>query len=286
MPDPVFRRVAVVGAGTMGHAIAQLCALAGAEVRLFDTSGDALRRGLDRARSNLDKAVDKGKIAPADRDAALGRLAGVPDLAAAVGDADLVVESVPEDLALKRSTVARVAALSPAAVVIATNTSSLSVARIAEVARDPSRVLGAHFFNPAHVMALLELVRHPATDPAVLSAVRAFGEALGKTCIVVRDSPGFAASRLGIALGMEAARMVEEGVASPEDIDQAMVLGYRHPVGPLRLGDLVGWDVRVAVGDHLARELGNPAFEPPALVRRMVAEGRLGQKAGEGFYRW
>jgi len=151
---------------------------------------------------------------------------------------------------------------------------------------DPGRVVGTHFFNPVHIMALLEIVVTDTTRPGVLGAIRDFGERIGKEAIVVRDFPGFATSRLGVCLGMEAIRMVEQGVASPEDIDKAMVLGYRHPIGPLKLSDLVGLDVRMHIGEYLAKELGNPAFEPPALMRKMVAEGRLGKKTGRGFYDW
>jgi 3-hydroxybutyryl-CoA dehydrogenase len=162
----------------------------------------------------------------------------------------------------------------------------LSIGGIALPLADPGRVIGMHFFNPVPIMALLELVVSDQTRPEVLDAARAFGARIGKETITVRDMPGFATSRLGVCLGMEAIRMVEQGVASAEDIDKAMVLGYRHPVGPLRLTDMVGLDVRVNIGEHLARALNNPAFEPPALMRQMVAEGKLGQKSGQGFYRW
>lgn len=279
-----FSRIGVVGSGTMGHGIAHVCALAGQEVRLHDVDEGRLRGALARVRANLDKGVEKGKVAAADRDAALARLSGVTRLDELAG-CDLVVEAVPEEIELKRDLFRRLGAVAPDAV-LATNTSSLSVAAIAEAAPRPERVLGTHFFNPVHIMTLLEIVVHEGTDPAVLAAVQAWGARIGKETIVVRDFPGFATSRLGVCLGMEAIRMVEQGVASPEDIDKAMVLGYRHPVGPLRLTDMVGLDVRLAIGEHLARELNNPAFEPPALMRRMVAEGRLGQKSGEGFYRW
>ena len=170
--------------------------------------------------------------------------------------------------------------------VLATNTSSLSLSAIASAGPFPERVIGTHFFNPVHIMTLLEVVVHARTDATVLEAVRAFGTRIGKECITVNDAPGFATSRLGVCLGMEAIRMVEQNVASAEDIDKAMVLGYRHPVGPLRLTDMVGLDVRLAIGEYLAKELGNTAFEPPALMRRMVAEGKLGEKSGAGFYRW
>ncbi len=278
--------IAVLGAGTMGHGIAHVAALAGAHVRLYDLAEDAVTRGLASVERNLDKGVARGKVEPADRDAALSRLRGTTDLVEAVAGAALVVEAVPEKLELKRSLFASVEPhLAPDAI-LATNTSSLSIARIAEAVQRPGQVIGLHFFNPVHIMKLLEIVVHEGTDPAVLEACRAWGAAIGKECITVKDFPGFATSRLGVCLGMEAIRMVEQGVASAEDIDTAMVLGYRHPIGPLKLTDLVGVDVRMHIGEYLAKELGNPAFEPPALMRQMVAEGRLGKKSGRGFYDW
>jgi 3-hydroxybutyryl-CoA dehydrogenase len=207
-------------------------------------------------------------------------------LAAVAADADIVFEAIPETLDLKQALFRELEGAAPAACIFATNTSSLCVARIAEAVSDPGRVIGTHFFNPAHIMKLLEVVITDSTRTEVLEAVRTLGARIGKEVITVRDFPGFAASRLGICLGMEAIRMVEQGVASAEDIDKAMVLGYRHPLGPLRLGDLVGLDVRLAVGEYLARKLNNPAFEPPKLLREMVAEGKLGKKTGRGFYEW
>ncbi len=199
---------------------------------------------------------------------------------------DLVVEAIPEKLELKRQVFAQVEAAAPVHAILASNTSSLSIAKIAAGLQRPERVLGLHFFNPVHIMKLLEIVVHEGTDEGVLTTCRAYGEAIGKECITVQDFPGFATSRLGVCLGMEAIRMVEQGVASPEDIDSALVLGYRHPIGPLKLTDLVGLDVRMHIGQYLARELGNPAFEPPALMRTMVEEGKLGKKSGQGFYSW
>jgi len=280
-----FARVGIIGSGTMGHGIAHVCAQAGITVRLHDTDAGRLAAALAKITSNLDKGVEKGKVRPEERDATLARVHLAPAIEE-LADVDLVVEAVPEKLALKQELFRRLGGIVGAGCVYATNTSSLSIARIAEGAPDPTRVIGTHFFNPVHIMTLLEVVVHEGTDPAVKDAVWAFGAQIGKECILVRDVPGFATSRLGVCLGMEAIRMVEQGVASPEDIDKAMVLGYRHPVGPLRLSDMVGLDVRMNIGEYLARELGNPAFEPPALMRRMVAEGRLGQKTGEGFYRW
>jgi 3-hydroxybutyryl-CoA dehydrogenase len=279
-------RILVVGAGTMGHGIAQVAAQSGYRVRLFDVDAKAAERGLENVRRNLDKGVEKGKVAPADRDAALARLSPASDLAAAASDADLVVEAAPERMDLKRRIFADLGAAAPPAAVLATNTSSLSIAEIAAASGRPARVVGMHFFNPVHLKPLLEVVRAAGTDPAVVDAVVAVGRTLGKSVIVVADSPGFATSRLGVALGLEAIRMVEEGVASAEDIDTAMEKGYGHAMGPLRTTDLVGLDVRLGIAEYLDRKLPGGRFTPPALLRRMVAEGRLGQKTGRGFYDW
>jgi 3-hydroxybutyryl-CoA dehydrogenase len=280
-----IERVAVIGAGTMGHGIAQVAAMAGCEVWLTDARPEALGAAVAKVTDNLEKGVARGKVDAAAAAAALGRLR-TGTLAEGVREADLVIEAVPEQLALKQQLFREAEAAAPAHAILATNTSSLSVARIADAVSDPSRVIGLHFFNPVHIMELLEIVRADRTRDDVLAACRAFGERLGKSCIVVRDMPGFATSRLGVALGMEAIRMLEQGVASAEDIDTAMVLGYRHPVGPLKLTDMVGLDVRLAIGEYLSVELGNDAFRPPALMREMVARGDLGKKAGQGFYRW
>ena len=282
-----IRRILVLGAGTMGHGIAHVAAQAGYEARLFDVDPAAVQKGLAAVRANLDKGVEKGKVAAADRDAALARLAAAPaDLAAAAAEADLVIEAVPERLDLKQSIFRTLGASAPAHALLATNTSSLPIAEIAAASGVPERVLGLHFFNPVHIMQLLELVRTPQTSEAAVEAARTVGERMGKTVIVVRDSPGFATSRLGLVLGLEAIRMVEEGVASASDIDTALELGYRHPMGPLKLTDLVGLDVRLGIAEHLARVLDDRRFDPPALLRTMVAEGKLGKKSGEGFYRW
>lgn len=281
----VFQAVGVIGAGTMGHGIAHVSALAGYPVVLLDTDADRVEAGLRKLRGNLDKGVEKGKLDAAARDAAVARLSGATELAALAG-CDLVVEAVPEVLSLKQELLGRAEAVVGPEAVLATNTSSLSVGRIAGALADPRRVVGLHFFNPVHLMTLLEVVLHAGTAPEVRERCGAFGVELGKECIFVQDSPGFATSRLGVCLGMEAIRMVEQGVASAEDIDKAMVLGYRHPVGPLRLTDLVGLDVRLKIGEYLAHELGNAAFEPPRLMREMVDAGKLGQKSGQGFYRW
>jgi len=206
--------------------------------------------------------------------------------AAAVRDATLVVEAIPERLELKRALFADIEPLVGTSTLLASNTSSLSIASIAEGSKHPERVLGMHFFNPVPVMELLEIVRGAATSDAVVQRARAVAAAIGKTPIVVRDAPGFATSRLGVVLGLEAIRMLEQGVASAEDIDRAMELGYNHPMGPLRLTDLVGLDVRLAIAEHLRATLGDATYEAPALLRAMVKDGKLGKKSGRGFYTW
>jgi len=216
----------------------------------------------------------------------LARLSGTTRIGDAVAGADLVVEAAPESMELKEKIFAEVDAAAPKHAILATNTSSLSIARIASVVKDPSRFVGMHFFNPVHIMKLVEVVWGPETSEATRDAAVGFASRLGKEPIVVRDAPGFASSRLGIVLGMEAIRMVEQEVASAEDIDKAMELGYRHPMGPLKLTDLVGLDVRLGIAEYLHETLGSDAFEPPALLRRMVAEGKLGKKSGQGFYSW
>ncbi len=278
--------IAVLGAGTMGHGIAHVSAYAGYDVRLFDLTDAQVAAGVAKIAANLDKGIARGKTDPGRAAAALPRISGTSSLADAVRGADLVIEAVPEKLELKRSLFAQVSEHAAEGVIYGTNTSSLSIAKIAEGLPDPSAVIGLHFFNPVHIMALLEIVVHEGTADSVLADCLAYGQAIGKDCITVRDFPGFATSRLGVCLGMEAIRMVEQGVASAADIDKAMVLGYRHPVGPLKLTDMVGLDVRMHIGEYLAGELGNAAFEPPALMRQMVAAGDLGKKSGKGFYDW
>lgn len=282
----MIERTAVVGAGTMGHGISAVAAMAGAHVALADEDPVALAAALIRIGATLDQAIERGKLRSEDRARTLGRVRAASSLADAVHDADLVIEAIPERLDLKQALFRQLEQHAPAAAILATNTSSLSVSSIAEAVTTPGRLLGMHFFNPVPAMKLVELVRGRDTSDATITAARAIAEWLGKTPIVVHDSPGFATSRLGVVLGLEAIRMLEQGVASAEDIDRAMALGYNHPMGPLRLGDLVGLDVRLAIADHLHATLGGDTYAAPELLRRMVAEGRLGKKTGEGFYRW
>ena len=283
-PAPPARAV-VIGAGTMGHGIAQVLAMAGAETVLVDRTAELVEQGLRRVRENLDGGVERGKVDAGVRDATLSRLRSDTDTARAAGEADLVVEAVPERLDLKREILTRLEASADPAAVLASNTSSLSITALQEGLRNPERVIGLHYFNPVHIMKLVEVVHGDRTAPDVVYRAVAWCRWMGKEPIVVRDAPGFASSRLGVALGLEAIRMVEEGVASPGDIDKAMTLGYRHPMGPLRLTDLVGLDVRLHIAEYLHERLGE-RFRPPRLLRDKVEAGELGQKAGCGFFDW
>ncbi|MDX1387950.1 MAG: 3-hydroxyacyl-CoA dehydrogenase family protein [Acidobacteriota bacterium] len=281
-----IKKVAVIGAGTMGHGIAQVTASAGLTVVLNDVENAMIERGIASIGSNLDKGIAKGKVTAEQRETTLSRVRGDADIASAVREADLVIEAVPEKMELKREIFARVDEAAPPTAVLASNTSSLSIGEIGRATTRPGQVVGMHFFNPVHLMPLLEVVKSDATTDEVVECVVAVGRRIGKDPIVVRDLPGFATSRLGVAIGLEAMRMLESGVASAEDIDKAMTLGYRHPMGPLKLTDLVGLDVRLAIAEHLHRELGSDTFRPPEILVRMVREGRLGKKSGRGFYHW
>ncbi|MGW0806287.1 3-hydroxyacyl-CoA dehydrogenase family protein [Nonomuraea sp. NPDC002799] len=268
-------KVAVIGGGRMGAGIAQVFLVKGDAVTVQEPRADAARW---RIAEGLTIAESKGL---ADKDEALSRLAMAPVPA----DAELVIEAVPEDPALKAEVLAAAESVIGPGAVLATNTSSLSIGELAAALDRPGRLIGLHFFNPVPVQRLVEIVVTTATPGEVLARARQAVEHVGKTSVVVNDSPGFATSRLGVLLGLEAIRMVEEGVAAAEDIDTAMALGYGHPMGPLKLGDLVGLDVRLAIADYLHARLG-PRFEPPRLLRDKVAAGELGRKSGKGFYEW
>jgi 3-hydroxybutyryl-CoA dehydrogenase len=269
----------------MGHGIAQVAAAAGYEVILRDVDDESVARGRQAIDRNLAKGVKLGKLAAADAAQTLARIkttTRLPDLAAA----DLIIEAVPENLELKQALLRECEALLKSDCILASNTSSLSITEIARGLTDPERVVGMHFFNPVHIMRLVEIVVGEQTSAATTAAVSAVARQMRKEPITVRDVPGFASSRLGVTLGLEAMRMVEQGVASPRDIDTAMELGYNHPMGPLRLTDLVGLDVRLNIAEYLHGKLGSETFRPPEILRRMVSEGKLGKKSGEGFYKW
>lgn len=283
--EQAFKRAVVVGGGTMGHGIAQVTAMAGIPTTLVDLEEAIARSGLEKIKANLDKGVARGKVDEALREGTLGRLSASGDRGALDG-ADLLVEAIPERMDFKRELFADADRRLADNAVLASNTSSLSITEIASATQRPEQVIGLHFFNPVHIMKLLEIVVGSYTSKETLKRCQDFGQSLSKTCVVVNDAPGFATSRLGITLGNEAMRMVEEGVASPSDIDTALKLGYGHPMGPLALSDLVGLDVRLLITTALHDELGSDGFRAPQIMRRLVRAGCLGKKSGKGFYLW
>ncbi len=283
--SPMIETIAVIGAGTMGHGIAQVAAAAGFRVLLNDVDREALARGVRAIEGNLAKGIQLGKLTEDDRERTLQYIHGTTKLDECAA-ADLVVEAAPEKLELKQNILRQLESASDHSFIFASNTSSLSITEIAAPSRRPEAVVGLHFFNPVHIMRLVEIVVGKQTSDATVETVTEVGRKMRKEPIVVKDVPGFASSRLGVALGLEAMRMLEQGVASARDIDAAMELGYNHPMGPLKLTDLVGLDVRLNIAEYLHRELGSETFRPPELLRRMVSEGKLGKKTGQGFYDW
>jgi 3-hydroxybutyryl-CoA dehydrogenase len=270
--------IGVYGGGRMGAGIAHACAAAGPDVTVTVVESDEATAAAARDR------IEKGLARAAEKGVPVAGTINVVTEASALAGCALVVEAVPELVDLKRSVLARIAEVAPEAA-IGSNTSSLSIDDLADALPDPSRLVGLHFFNPVPVSDLVEIVVGARTAPDLVEDAQGWVAALGKTAITVTDSPGFASSRLGVAIALEAMRMLDEGVATAADIDTAMTLGYRHPVGPLRTTDLVGLDVRLAIAEHLERELG-PRFTPPQVLRDKVAAGELGRKTGQGFYAW
>ena len=273
----------VIGGGTMGAGIASVLARAGLHTELVETDEALAEAGVERARAAITEGVTRNRISAGDGEAAKARLRAVAGIESATPGPRLLIEAVPERLELKHEVLSAAERLSPA--LLATNTSGISISLLATPLADPGRFLGLHFFNPVPAMALVEVVLGERTAPETERAAIELIAELGKESVVIGDSPGFATSRLGIALGLEAIRMVEGGVAAAADIDRAMVLGYRHPVGPLRLTDLIGLDVRLDIAHNL-REAYGDRFAPPPLLERMVAEGKLGKKSGHGFFEW
>ncbi|WP_435743384.1 3-hydroxyacyl-CoA dehydrogenase family protein [Microbacterium sp. PMB16] len=276
-------RIGVLGGGRMGAGIAHAFLLAGARVHVVERDESAAEAARQRVVTTLERSVARGgTVLPLDElTAALTVGTAVEEFAAA----GLVVEAVPEDRALKSEALARIEAVIVEDAVLASNTSSISITALAAELRRPERFLGMHFFNPVPASTLIEVVTGAQTSSPLVDTVRDWVGALGKTPVIVRDSPGFASSRLGVMLALEAIRMLEEGVASAVDIDAAMELGYRHPTGPLRTTDIVGLDVRLGIAEELESAFGE-RFAPPALLRRMVEDGHLGRKSGRGFYEW
>lgn len=278
--------VAVIGAGTMGAGIAQVCAQAGWKTNLFDAFPEGLERGMNTIDAFWDKGIARGKTTPEQKVEWAANLHAVSDMADAVGDVDLVIEAVPEIPELKHKIFADLGAMTREDCILGTNTSSLSIADIAAASGRADKVIGMHFFNPVPIMKLLELVKHESCSDETIAVAEAAGKAMGKTTILVKDIPGFATSRLGVVLGNEAIRMLADGVASAKDIDTAMVLGYKHPMGPLALTDLVGLDVRRDILLNLKQSFNDDSYTPHPLLEKMVSEGRLGKKSGKGIYDW
>ncbi|MFJ4820503.1 3-hydroxyacyl-CoA dehydrogenase family protein [Streptomyces sp. NPDC088801] len=277
------QQMGVIGAGIMGVGIAYVFAAAGCQVTLVEPEPARAERALETVRVQAARALERGRLTSAQADGLPGRVRTIRSVGELPMETDLVVEAVPERPELKRRVLAQAGARRP--VVLASNTSGLSIDGLAAPLRRPGDFLGLHFFNPVWRMPLVEIVRGTRTTEATLQRAREAAELMGKETVVVRDAPGFATSRLGVAIGLEAMRMLEEGVASAEDIDRAMELGYRHPMGPLRLSDLVGLDVRLDIARHLTKTYG-PRFEPPGILLEKVAAAELGRKTGRGFYDW
>ncbi len=277
--------VAVLGGGTMGRGIAHVAALAGYATRLYDVAPEQLAAARDTIHRQLDKGVALGKVERGAAAAAKERLALAPELGDAVGTADLVIEAAPESMALKIELLQAALRLAPVDALAASNTSALSITELGAATDRAERFAGMHFFNPVHLMRLLELVRGLETSAETVAALRAVGERLGKEVVVVRDFPGFATSRINALIGNEAFRMLEAGVASAEDIDRAVRLGLNHPMGPFEMADLVGLDVRLAILKHLHATLGE-TFRPSPLLEQYVQARRLGRKSGRGVYEY
>jgi len=278
--------VAVIGAGTMGAGIAQVCAQTGWQTRLYDSFPEGLQKGTDSIHAFWDNGISRGKTTEQQKSEWSANLSSYENMSEAVADADLVIEAVPEVMELKRDIFRQLEEMAPPHAVLATNTSGLQIGEIASATGCPERVIGMHFFNPVPLMGLLELVHHDLCSDTTIEAAQSIGSAMGKETILVRDIPGFATSRLGVVLGNEAIRMLADGVASASDIDTAMRLGYKHPMGPLELSDLVGLDVRRDILNNLADAFGDNRYLPHPMLDRLVESGDLGKKTGRGIYDW
>ncbi len=283
MPEDI-NRIAVLGAGTMGAGIAQTCSQAGYEVTMMDLTDDLVKDGYAKIRTPLEKRVAKGKMTQDQVEEIVGRIEGTTDLKGAVKGADFVIEAVFEDMKVKKEVYQTIDVVSPPEVVFATNTSSLSVTEMASVTSRPDRFLGMHFFNPAPVMRLVELIRGSETSDETISMARELSLKLGKEPVEVKETAGFVVNRILVPMMNEAFNLLMEGAATAEDIDKAMKLGTNMPMGPFELADFTGIDVGLAVMEVLYRETGDPKFRPSPLLRQYVRAGRLGRKSGRGVY--
>jgi len=278
-----LKTVGVIGAGTMGSGIAQVCAVAGLPVAIIDVDAGAIARSRNAISTNLDRLVKKEKLSAADKDAAVARIQGTADYGA-LGGCDVIVEAATENESLKLKILKQIDELAPADTILATNTSSISITRLAAATKRAERFVGMHFFNPVPVMGLVEVIRALQTSDATVEAVSALAKRLGKTPVVVKNSPGFIVNRLLCPMLNEAVFALSEGVAMAEEIDAAMKLGCNHPLGPLALADMIGLDVVLAVMEVFYRDFNDPKYRPAPMLKEMVAAGYLGRKSGRGFY--
>jgi 3-hydroxybutyryl-CoA dehydrogenase len=280
-----IQKVGIVGCGQMGGGIAQVCAQAGYTILVSESTRELLQKGLAGIAASLERSVKKQNITSQEKDAVLARITGTTD-AADFHECDLVIEAVSEVLDLKKRLFTQLDRICPAHALLATNTSSLSVADIASATGRPDKVLGLHFFNPVPSLKLMEIVTAPTTSQATMQAGKGFAKTLGKTAVIVQDSPGFIVNRLMAPQILNAIRLVESGVAAKEDIDTAMMLGLNHPIGPLALADLIGLDTLLTIADSIYDKLGDSQYAAPETLKKLVAAGHLGRKTGSGFYEY
>jgi 3-hydroxybutyryl-CoA dehydrogenase len=279
-----IKKVAVLGAGIMGAGIAQVAAQVGLQVNMRDIDDKFLEKGMSTIRQSLGRIVKKEKMTQAEADATVARIKCIKDLIEAVKDVDVVIETIPENMALKKETYAKIDAVCPEKVIFATNTSGLSITDMASVTQRPDKFVGMHFFNPVPMMQLVEIVKGYSTSDVTLKAIQDLATKMGKATVIAEDTPGFVTTRLICILMNEAVHCYAEGIASAEDIDKSMKLGMNHPMGPLQLADFVGLDTVLYIMDSLHKEYGDPKYRPPLLLRQMVRAGHLGRKSGNGFY--